>query len=102
MVETTNTETQGKRKTVVGNVVSTKMQKTIVVEVERRKAHPLYRRVVRMTKKFYAHDEENTARVGDVVRLEETRPLSKLKRWKLQEVIRRAALVADTTGTPAA
>jgi small subunit ribosomal protein S17 len=101
MVETTSTE-QGKRKTVVGNVVSTKMQKTIVVEVERRKAHPLYRRVMRTTKKFYAHDEENTARVGDVVRLEETRPLSKLKRWKLQEVIRRAALVADTTGTPAA
>jgi small subunit ribosomal protein S17 len=101
MAETTSTE-QGKRKTVVGNVVSTKMQKTIVVEVERRKAHPLYRRVVRMTKKFYAHDEENTARVGDVVRLEETRPLSKLKRWKLQEVIRRAALVADTTGTPVA
>jgi small subunit ribosomal protein S17 len=101
MAETTSTETQGKRKTVVGNVVSTKMQKTIVVEVERRKAHPLYRRVVRMTRKFYAHDEENTARVGDVVRLEETRPLSKLKRWKLQEVIRRAALVADT-GTPAA
>jgi small subunit ribosomal protein S17 len=99
---TTNTEKKSNRKTVVGNVVSTKMQKTIVVEVERRKAHPLYRRVVRMTKKFYAHDEENTARVGDVVRLEETRPLSKLKRWKLQEVIRRAALVADTTGTPAA
>lgn len=97
MAETTSTETQGKRKTVVGNVVSTKMQKTIVVEVERRKAHPLYRRVVRMTKKFYAHDENNTAHVGDVVRLEETRPLSKLKRWKLQEVIRRAALVADTT-----
>ena len=102
MAETTSTEYKSNRKTVVGNVVSTKMQKTIVVEVERRKAHPLYRRVVRMTKKFYAHDEENTARVGDVVRLEETRPLSKLKRWKLQEVIRRAALVADTTGTPAA
>ena len=100
MAETPSTE-QGKRKTVVGNVVSTKMQKTIVVEVERRKAHPLYRRVVRMTKKFYAHDENNTAHVGDVVRLEETRPLSKLKRWKLQEVIRRAALVAET-GTPAA
>jgi small subunit ribosomal protein S17 len=99
---TTNTEQKSNRKTVVGNVVSTKMQKTIVVEVERRKAHPLYRRVIRMTKKFYAHDENNTAHVGDVVRLEETRPLSKLKRWKLQEVIRRAALVADTTGTPAA
>jgi small subunit ribosomal protein S17 len=99
---TTNTEKKSNRKTVVGNVVSTKMHKTIVVEVERRKAHPLYRRVIRMTKKFYAHDENNTAHVGDVVRLEETRPLSKLKRWKLQEVIRRAALVADTTGTPAA
>jgi small subunit ribosomal protein S17 len=104
MAETTNTQQKSNRKTVVGNVVSTKMNKTIVVEVERRKAHPLYRRVVRMTKKFYAHDENNTAHVGDVVRLEETRPLSKLKRWKLQEIIRRAALVADTTGssTPAA
>ena len=102
MAETNTEKKQGVRKTVVGNVVSTKMQKTIVVEVERRKAHPLYRRVVRMTKKFYAHDEENTARVGDVVRLEETRPLSKLKRWKLQEVIRRSALAGDTTGKPAA
>src|SRR6267143_1994264 len=85
MAETTSTETQGKRKTVVGNVV----------EVERRKAHPLYRRVVRMTKKFYAHDEENTAHVGDVVRLEETRPLSKLKRWRLKEIVRRTALVPE-------
>ena len=101
MAEATKTQ-QSRRSTKIGQVVSTKMAKTIVVEVERRKAHPLYRRVVRMTKKFYAHDEENTARVGDVVRLEETRPLSKLKRWKLQEVIRRAALVADTTGTPVA
>jgi small subunit ribosomal protein S17 len=99
---TTNTEKKSNRKTVVGNVVSTKMHKTIVVEVERRKAHPLYRRVIRMTKKFYAHDENNTAHVGDVVRLEETRPLSKLKRWKLQEVVRRAALVADTAETPVA
>jgi small subunit ribosomal protein S17 len=99
---TTNTEQKSNRKTVVGNVVSTKMHKTIVVEVERRKAHPLYRRVIRTTKKFYAHDEDNKAHVGDVVRLEETRPLSKLKRWKLQEIVRRAPLVADTTGTPAA
>ncbi|HWR14337.1 MAG TPA: 30S ribosomal protein S17 [Terriglobales bacterium] len=102
----TTTKQPGIRKTVVGNVVSTKMQKTIVVEVERRKAHPLYRRVIRMTKKFYAHDENNTARVGDVVRLEETRPLSKLKRWKLQEVIRRSSLAEvaekEPTGTPAA
>jgi len=101
MAETTSNE-QGKRKTVVGNVVSTKMQKTIVVKVTRKKAHPFYGRVIARNKKFYAHDETNQAHVGDVVRLEETRPLSKLKRWKLQEVIRRAALVADTTGTPAA
>jgi small subunit ribosomal protein S17 len=100
MAETT--KQQGIRKTVVGNVVSTKMHKTIVVEVERRKAHPLYRRVIRTTKKFYAHDEKNTAHVGDVVRLEETRPLSKLKRWKLQEIIRKAALVADVVETPVA
>ncbi len=104
MADTTqNTEYKSHRKTVVGNVVSTKMQKTIVVEVERRKAHPLYRRVIRMTKKFYAHDENNSAHVGDVVRLEETRPLSKLKRWKLQEIIRKAALVPETENTtPAA
>jgi len=103
MAETTNsTEYKSNRKTVVGNVVSTKMNKTIVVEVERRKAHPLYRRVIRSTKKFYAHDEKNTAHVGDVVRLEETRPLSKLKRWKLQEIIRKAALVADVVETPVA
>ena len=76
MAETTNAVNKTHRKTVVGNVVSTKMHKTIVVEVERRKAHPLYRRVVRMTKKFYAHDEGNTARVGDVVRVDpECRPL---------------------------
>jgi len=99
----TATKQQGIRKTVVGNVVSTKMQKTIVVEVERRKAHPLYRRVIRTTKKFYAHDEKNSAHVGDVVRLEETRPLSKLKRWKLQEIIRKAALVPEAENTtPAA
>ncbi len=89
----TNTEKASAQKSVVGEVVSTKMQKTIVVEVERRKAHPLYRRVIRTTKKFYAHDEKNSAHVGDVVRLEETRPLSKLKRWRLKEVVRRAALV---------
>ncbi|HEX3941180.1 MAG TPA: 30S ribosomal protein S17 [Acidobacteriaceae bacterium] len=81
-----------RRNEKVGNVVSTKMQKTIVVEVEMRKAHPKYKRVVKQSKKFYAHDEENSARVGDVVRIQETRPLSKLKRWRLEEVIRRSAL----------
>ncbi len=81
-----------RRNEKVGHVVSTKMQKTIVVEVEMRKAHPKYKRVVRQTKKFYAHDEANTARVGDMVRIRETRPLSKLKRWQLQEILRRSAL----------
>ena len=93
------------RKTLVGEVVSTKMQKTIVVEVTRRKSHPFYGRVIARSKKFYAHDEQNSAHVGDVVRLEETRPLSKLKRWRLLEVVRRAALVPQeekaVEGTPA-
>lgn len=77
----------------VGQVVSTKMQKTIVVEVGRRVPHPLYKRIISKRKKFYAHDEEGTAKNGDVVRIVETRPLSKLKRWTLAEVVRRAAQV---------
>src|ERR1700734_4479963 len=89
-----------RRNEKVGNVVSTKMQKTIVVEVEMRKAHAKYKRIVRSSKKFYAHDEQNTARVGDVVRIKETRPLSKLKRWNLEEIVRRSALVqAEETAT---
>ena len=74
----------------VGEVVSTKMAKTIVVQVTRRVPHPLYKRIVTRRKKFYAHDEQQTAKVGDVVRITESRPLSKLKRWTLTEVIRRA------------
>jgi len=77
----------------VGQVVSTKMQKTIVVEVSRRVPHPLYKRIIGKHKKFYAHDEESTAKTGDIVRIVECRPLSKLKRWKLAEVVRRAAQV---------
>jgi small subunit ribosomal protein S17 len=77
----------------VGQVISTKMAKTIVVEVSRRVPHPLYKRIVNKRKKFYAHDEQGTARMGDVVRIIENRPLSKLKRWQLAEVIRRAAQV---------
>jgi small subunit ribosomal protein S17 len=77
----------------VGQVVSTKMQKTIVVEVGRRVPHPLYKRIISKRKKFYAHDEQGTAKNGDVVRIVEMRPLSKLKRWTLAEVIRRAAQV---------
>jgi small subunit ribosomal protein S17 len=81
-----------RRNEKVGNVVSTKMQKTIVVEVEMRKAHPKYKRIVKSSKKFYAHDEQNSARVGDVVRIRESRPLSKLKRWTLEEIVRRSSL----------
>jgi small subunit ribosomal protein S17 len=85
-------EATERRNEKVGYVVSTKMQKTIVVEVEMRKAHPKYKRIVRSTHKFYAHDETNAARVGDMVRIRETRPLSRLKRWQLKEILRRSAL----------
>ena len=84
---------QGLKNEKVGQVVSTKMQKTIVVEVSRRVPHPLYKRIIGKRKKFYAHDEQGTAKAGDVVRIVECRPLSKLKRWTLAEVIRRAAQV---------
>ena len=83
------------RKQIVGEVVSNKMHKTIVVEVVRKKSHSFYGRVVSKAKKFYAHDEKNEAQVGDVVRLEETRPLSKLKRWRLKEIVRKTALVPE-------
>ena len=85
----------GRRKEVIGNVVSNRMHKTIVVQVVRRKSHPLYSRVISKAKKFYAHDEKNEAHIGDVVRLEETRPLSKLKRWRLKEIVRKTALVPE-------
>ena len=81
-----------RRNEKVGQVVSTKMQKTIVVAVEMRKAHRKYKRIVRTTKKFYAHDEQSSARLGDMVRIRETRPLSKLKRWSLEEIVRRSSL----------
>src|SRR3954453_6377402 len=77
----------------VGEVVSTKMQKTIVVEVSRRVPHALYKRIVTKRKKFYAHDEQRTAKLGGGVRIIESRPLSRLKRWTLGEVVRRAAQV---------
>jgi len=91
MAETTTT--QSRRNTKIGYVVSTKMAKTIVVETTRQKAHKLYRRVISRSKKFYAHDENNTARVGDMVLIEETRPMSRLKRWRLKQVVQRATLV---------
>ncbi len=81
----------GKRRTKVGRVVSDKMDKTIVVSVERLRRHPIYKRVVRLSSKFKAHDEENSARVGDTVRIEESRPLSREKRWRVIEVIARGS-----------
>ena len=95
--------TTSRRNEKVGLVVSTKMQKTIVVEIEMRKAHPKYKRVMKSNKKFYAHDEQNSARVGDVVRIREARPLSKLKRWSLEEIVRRSSLaLADDKKAAAA
>jgi len=102
MADTTAAPATGKRKTQIGNVASSRMNKTIVVEVTRKKAHPMYGRVVAHTKKFYAHDEDNTAHAGDVVKIEETRPLSKMKRWRLVEVVRRSKLAPEVTATPAA
>ena len=91
MAEATNTvAATGKRKQRVGEVVSNKMTKTIVVRVERRFPHPKFKKVVTGYKKFYAHDEKGEAKTGDRVRIEETRPLSKTKCWRLVEVVERA------------
>jgi small subunit ribosomal protein S17 len=94
--ETANTQVdaRGNRKERVGEVISNKMAKTIVVRVERRFPHPQYRKVITAYNKFYAHDEKGTAKPGDRVRIEETRPLSKLKRWRLVEVIERGEQIA--------
>jgi len=82
--------TTGMRKEKVGRVVSDKMDKTIVVSVERLSRHPLYKRVIRLTTKFKAHDDRNEARIGDTVRIIESRPLSATKRWRMVEIIARA------------
>jgi small subunit ribosomal protein S17 len=87
-------EEKSRKNEKVGQVVSTKMAKTIAVEVTRRVSHPVYKRVITRRKKFYAHDEEGAARLGDTVRIIESRPLSRLKRWRLAEVLRRAAQVS--------
>ena len=87
--ETKNVEARGKRKERVGEVISNKMTKTIVVRVQRRFPHPKFKKVVTAYKKFYAHDEKGEAKPGDRVRIVETRPMSKLKRWQLVEVVER-------------
>ena len=85
---------RAKRKERLGEVISNKMAKTIIVRVERRFPHPRYKKVVTGYKKFYAHDEKSEAKVGDRVRIQETRPLSKMKRWRLMEVVERTTGVA--------
>src|SRR3974377_1372294 len=89
-----NAEGRRNRKEPVGEVIGNKMNKTIIVRVERRYPHPKFKKVVTGYKKFYAHDEKNDAKVGDGVRIEEPRPLSKLKRWRLVEVVDRAVEIA--------
>ncbi|HEX7224340.1 MAG TPA: 30S ribosomal protein S17 [Candidatus Limnocylindria bacterium] len=90
---------QGKRRTKTGRVVSDKMDKTVVVSVERLRRHPIYKRVVRLSSKFKAHDQENTAKVGDTVRIEESRPLSREKRWTVVEVVARGSHEELVDGT---
>src|SRR5689334_5383087 len=88
----TNSATdRAKRKERTGEVISDKMTKTIIVRVERRFPHPRYKKVITGYKKFYAHDEKSEAKVGDRVRIEETRPLSKTKRWRLVQVVEKSA-----------
>ena len=94
--EQTTTATRGHRKERVGEVLSDKMAKTIVVRVARRFPHPRFKKVITRFVKFYAHDEKQEARVGDTVRIQETRPLSKTKRWRLVQVIERNADAEET------
>lgn len=90
MAENGTQNERGTRKVRVGTVLSDRMQKTVIVGVERRVAHPIYGKRVVRTKKFYAHDESGEARQGDTVRIMETRPLSKLKRWRVVEIVEKA------------
>ncbi len=98
MTTESTTEPRVNRKARVGTVVSDKQDKTIVVEIERAARHRIYRKVIRLTKKYHVHDEDNRATVGDLVRIEECRPISKLKRWQLVEVLTERA-VADVAPT---
>ena len=88
-------ESRGRRKVRRGIVVSDKMQKTVTVKVERQILHPMYKKFIKRSKTFFAHDEENTARVGDFVQIVETRPLSKNRRWRLDSIITRSV---ESTG----
>lgn len=89
MTEQVNAVKSKSEKTMIGKVISDRMNKTIVVQIERRVKHPLYGKYLRRFSKMYAHDEDNACRMGDVVRIQHTRPLSKTKRWKLVEILKR-------------
>jgi small subunit ribosomal protein S17 len=93
---------QGKRRSKTGRVVSDKMDKTVVVSVERLRRHPIYKRVVRLSSKFKAHDQDNSAKVGDTVRIEESRPLSREKRWTVVEIVARGSQEELVDGTEGA
>ena len=96
-ITTPSEAARAKRKERVGKVIANKMAKTIVVRVERRFPHPRYKKIITGYKKLYAHDEKSEARVGDRVRLEETRPLSKTKHWRLVEIVERSSGVAPVS-----
>lgn len=83
---------KNKKKELTGKIISDKMDKTRVVEVERRERHKLYKKVIRKLSKFKAHDEKNETKMGDVIKMEETRPISKEKRWRVKEVIERSKI----------
>jgi small subunit ribosomal protein S17 len=86
-MDTNTSKTKARRTTKVGLVIGTEMKKTVAVLVERQVRHPLYKKIVRRKKKFLAHDEYEKCKVGDVVKIVETRPLSKMKRWRVQEIV---------------
>lgn len=89
MTEEMNTDQNQSQKTVIGKVISNKMNKTIVVQVERKVKHPLYGKFIKRFTKMYAHDEDNTCRMGDLVLIKQCRPLSKTKRWSIVEILRK-------------
>lgn len=89
MTEQNNVEQNNPQRAITGKVISDKMNKTIVVQIERKVKHPLYGKYIRRFSKMYAHDEDNACRVGDIVTIQQTRPLSKTKRWKLVEILKR-------------
>lgn len=93
----TNTTARAPRKERIGQVLSNKMDKTIVVRVERRIPHPRFKKIITRYRKFYAHDEKKEAQIGDQVRIQETRPLSRTKRWRLVEIVRRNTDVTAST-----